>query len=118
MKIMNLVMAALMQEGGGGGWDIGGILQGLTKVGKEWGNYFIILMGVIMLLVGAFHIAKGLMSQGRSQVNWALAIILIIAGGAFMAGGWTLIQDLASGGEATIRQIPGADTILMNLLPR
>ena len=90
-------------------WDIGTFLQNATKTIKQWGSYLIILIGVVLIIVSIWQIAKGLISHGKGQTNWAVAIIMLIIGGALMAGGFGLVSTIASGGGQTINEL-GAGT--------
>ena len=97
MMIHNIVLE-------GGGWDVGTFLSNDTKTLGTWGSAFVGLIGIAMLIAAVWQIAKGLMSHGRTQTNWAVAILLLIVGGAFaFGGGWGLVTDIARGGERTIR---------------
>ena len=97
-----------------GSWDLGSFLQNATNTLKTWGSYVIILIGVVMIIASVYQIAKGLMSQGKGQPpNWAVTIILLILGGAFMVGGFSFVSNIASGGKTTIDQLGnGGGTIL------
>lgn len=90
-------------------WDIGTFLRNATKTIKQWGSYLIILIGVVLIIVSIWQIAKGLISHGKGQTNWAVAIIMLIIGGALMAGGFGLVSTIASGGGQTINEL-GAGT--------
>lgn len=92
-------------------WDLGSFLQNATGTLKTWGGYFIVLIGVVMLIFGVFKAGKALMSKGQGQDNWAIIIILIILGGAFIAGGWTFVETISKGGKKTIEDL-GGHTIL------
>lgn len=94
-------------------WDLGTFLQNATETIKTWGNYLIILIGVIMVIISVYQIAKGLMSHGKGQpTNWFVAAALLIVGGAFMVGGFTWVSGIASSGKDTIDDLGGAGTIL------
>jgi uncharacterized membrane protein len=93
-------------------WDLGSFLQHSTETLKQWGGYLIILIGVVMVIASVYQIAKGLISHGKTQVSWPVAIILLILGGAFMVGGFSFVADIASGGKQTIEDL-GNGTILM-----
>lgn len=86
-------------------WDLGSFLQNATETIKQWGGYLIILIGVVMVIAAVYQIAKGLMSGGKTQVNWAVAIVLLILGGAFMVGGFSFVSNIASGGKKTIEDL-------------
>lgn len=93
-------------------WDLGSFLQNATSTLKTWGGYLIGLIGVVMVVWSVVMIARGLISHGKTQVSWPVAIILLILGGAFMVGGFTFVADIASGGKQTIDEL-GNGTILM-----
>ena len=92
-------------------WDLGSFLQNATETIKQWGGYIIVLIGVVMVIVAVFKIASGLISHGKTQVSWPVAIILLILGGAFMVGGFTFVSNIASGGKKTIEDL-GKQTII------
>lgn len=95
-----------------GAWDLGTFLQNATQTLKDWGGYLIILIGVVMIVFAVYLIAKGLMSHGKGgQTSWAVAIILLILGGAFMVGGFTFVSNIASGGKKTIEDLGGGTII-------
>lgn len=93
-------------------WDLGSFLQNATSTLKTWGGYLIILIGVVMVVWSVVMIARGLISHGKTQVSWPVAIILLILGGAFMFGGFSFVENIASGGKKTIEDL-GNSTILM-----
>lgn len=93
-------------------WDLGSFLQNATSTLKTWGGYLIILIGVVMVVWSVVMIARGLISHGKTQVSWPVAIILLILGGAFMVGGFSFVSNIASGGKKTIEDL-GNGTILM-----
>lgn len=93
-------------------WDLGSFLQNATSTLKTWGGYLIVLIGVVMVVWSVVMIARGLISHGKTQVSWPVAIILLILGGAFMVGGFSFVADIASGGKQTIDEL-GNGTILM-----
>lgn len=93
-------------------WDLGSFLQNATSTLKTWGGYLITLIGVVMVVWSVVMIARGLISHGKTQVSWPVAIILLILGGAFMVGGFSFVANIASGGKQTIDDL-GNSTILM-----
>lgn len=86
-------------------WDLGSFLQNSSKTLKQWGAYFIILVGVVMVIASVYQIAKGLISHGKGSTNWAVAIGLLLLGGAFMTGGFAFVAKIAGGGEKTISDL-------------
>lgn len=86
-------------------FDITTFLKNATSTLKGWGGLFIGLIGVIMVIVSIFKIASGLISHGKKQVNWVVAILLLIIGGAFIAGEWSFVYGIAAGGKKTIDEL-------------
>lgn len=103
-------------------WDLTSFLTNSTNQLKAWGGLFIILLGVAMIVVGIYQLAKGLIAHGKTQVNWFVVVALIIAGGALTAGGWTLVSGIASGGKKTIEDLGNSSgrtsTIILSNLMR
>ena len=86
-------------------WDIGSFLNNTTTTIKSWGGALIILIGIVMMIYAVYMIAKGLMTHGKGQTNWAVAIITLIIGGALAVGGFAMVDSIASGGAKTINQL-------------
>lgn len=97
-------------------WDLGTFLDNAAKTLKSWGGLFFVLIGMVMLIIGIYKIASGLISHGKKQVEWVPAIVLILVGGALAAFGgnaaWKWISDIASGGKKTINDL-GGNTIML-----
>ncbi len=91
----NLVMA----------FDIGTFFSNLTAKAQTWGGYFLMFLGVLLIIVGGFQIAKGFMSHGRGQVNWLMAIGTIMVGGFLAAKGFTGLNTLSGIGAETINAL-------------
>ena len=100
------------------GFDVGNLLQSATSTLKGWGGLLIILMGVVGLIVFAVLAIKKLMASEQQQTQeakWSRLVLLLIASGAFVGGGWSLVSDLGSGGETTIRDL-GSGTAVVHQL--
>lgn len=110
MAIMyNTFNAALMA---GSKWSVGNFLQNSSKTLQKWGGYFVILMGVVMMIVGVYKVVKGLTSE-RAQVSWFKVLLLILVGGAFSVGGWNFVKMVSSGGHDSIKELgEGSGTIM------
>jgi hypothetical protein len=94
-------------------WDINSLFKNAKNAAMTIGGSLLALIGVIMVIVAAVQIAKGLMSQGRSQTNWLFVVLLFIFGGAFLTGGITLLVNIASGSSKTIENLGnGGATII------
>ena len=97
-------------------FDITAFGVNLYNMLKKWGNILIIIIGVVMMIVAIWQIAKGLIQHGKAQVSWAVAIALLIIGGALASfgtagmtgdetGAWDWIADIAGGGKQTIEDL-------------
>ena len=118
--LTTMYYVALTGGGTGGGkkWSINTFLQNLGSSMQQWGKFIVFVIGGAMVIGAAYFIAKGLMSQGRSQTNWALTILLLIIGGAFMAGsfgGWSLLQSISEGSKDTIEDLGGVILPMLRL---
>lgn len=105
----NAFMVSLISVFMDGTWDLGNFLKNATSTLKGWGGLLIMLIGVVMVIVSVYKIASGLISHGKKQTNWAVAIILLILGGAFIAGGWDFVSGIAKSGEKTINDLGEGD---------
>lgn len=91
-------------------WDLDSFLTNLGTKMQGWGALIVFVIGTAMVIAAVYFIGKGLMSHGRGQTNWAMTILLLIIGGAFMAtgaGGWGLLKDIAEGSKQTIDELGG-----------
>lgn len=69
-----------------GEWRICTVLDNVRSLMIEWGAALMMVIGVVMVIVGIWKIAQGLISHGKTQVNWVVNILLIIVGILFCAG--------------------------------
>lgn len=89
-------------------WDLNSLLQNLNTSMNTWGSLIVTIIGLVMVIVGVYKIAKGLMSHGQGQVNWVLNIALIVIGGMLAwSSGWSLVKDFAGGAKDTIEELGG-----------
>ena len=87
------------------GWSIDNFLNTLGDALHEWGAMIVFIIGTVMVIASVYFIAKGLMSQGRGQTNWAVTILLLILGGVFMStglAGWGWLEDVSKGAKQTM----------------
>lgn len=113
MTLNGIISATLANK-----WDLGSFLQNATNTIKTWGGYLIALIGVIMIIVAVYQIAKGLISHGKQgqPTNWFVVIGLLIVGGALSISGFTWISGIAQGGKKTIEDLGKESTVLFNTL--
>lgn len=87
--------------------NVTNLLKNAGSAFQTWGKVIVFVIGTIMVIAAVFFIAKGLMSQGRGQTNWALTIILLILGGVFMAtgaGGWSVLKNVTGTTTNTLNE--------------
>ena len=95
-------------------FSINNFLNNLKASLGTWGSVIVVIIGLVMVIVAVFNIAKGLMSGGRGQVNWVMNIALFFIGGALaFGGGWALLQNVSGAGSATIMDL--GSTIIYSL---
>lgn len=98
----------------GTSWDLGTFLKNSTTTVSGWFSLGITLLGIVAVAYAAYQIVTGLMSHGKKQTNWAIAIILLLVGGAISASsGFAFIQGIAGGGKKTIEDLGNGGTILI-----
>ena len=99
-------------------WTITGFLTGATTQLRTWGGLIMMLVGVVMVIVAVWQIASGLISHGKKQTNWVVAVLLLLIGGALASFGaandaWAWVSKISGGGKQTIDSLGGGTTILM-----
>ena len=89
-------------------WSILNLFTNAGKTVQTIGSALLVLLGIVMIVVAGVKIAKALMSNGQGQPpNWIMIIALLIVGGAFAVGGFSLISQIAAGGQQTIKDLGG-----------
>lgn len=95
---LNMLATYILADNNGGAGSITNILRSAADTLNAWGKYFLVLLGIVMVVYGVYQIGKGMMSGGRGQTNWAMAIGCIILGGAIaVTGGWGFVVKIAQG---------------------
>ena len=95
--------AMLMAAGLSMTHSIGQFLQAGQKTLAYYGSIIISIIGVAMVIVGIYQIAKNLISHGKGQTNWIVTFALIIVGGAFaVTGGWSMIGNWSKSNQSTL----------------
>ena len=98
-----------------GAWDLGSFLTNATSSAKNWISLGIMLLGVVMLGMGAFYFFRKLTASQQTagqQKGYMTIIALVLVGGAFMSGGFTLMDKVGSGGQKTIEELGGGTAIV------
>ena len=87
-------------------WTIGGFLSALQASAANYVKIIILIIGLVMVGVGIYQVAKNLISHGKGQTNWVVTALLIIVGGTLMLNsGWTVIGNIAKGGSQTLNDM-------------
>ncbi|PAE87726.1 hypothetical protein [Shouchella clausii] len=93
---------------GSGGWDLRNFLKNSFSTLGDWISLAVMILGIIAVGYAVWQIVSGLMSQGKKQTNWAVAITLLLVGGVLsMTTGFQFVQDIARGGRKTIEDLGG-----------
>lgn len=89
-------------------WDLISAITNATAFAKLVIGALIVLFGTCAVGWAVYKFFGKLgNSQSAAQTSWFTIVVLFIAGGAAMAGGSTLIFDIAQGGKDTIEQLGG-----------
>lgn len=98
MALNMLTAYILATNNNGGSGSITNILKSASDTASTWGRYFLVVLGIVMVIYGVYQIGKGMMSGGRGQTNWVMAIGCLILGGALaVSGGWKFVVNIAQG---------------------
>lgn len=98
MTLNMLATYILATNNNGGSGSITNILKSASDTASTWGRYFLVVLGIVMVIYGVYQIGKGMMSGGRGQTNWVMAIGCLILGGALaVSGGWKFVVNIAQG---------------------
>lgn len=96
-----------------GSWDLRTFLQNSFRTLDQWFSLAAMVVGLVAIAWATWQIVSSLMSQGKKQINWAVAIILLLVGGALsMSNGFQFVRGIANSGQKTINDL-GGQTIVM-----
>ena len=94
-------------------WSIEKFAENAKEKIGQWGGLIIILMGLLMMVVGAIKIGKGLMTHGQGQpTNWVINILLVVAGGCFAVFGFGLFRNFGEMAAQDLEQLGQAVLML------
>ena len=83
--------------------SIGTFLSSFQETLARYGSIAVSIIGVAMVVVAIYQIAKGLMSGGKGQTNWVMTILLLLIGGALaLTSGWGVVGKLVKTGNVTL----------------
>lgn len=111
MMLMRMYLLAAGTGGTGGStWSISGLLKAFRQSVTGYVQIIIVAIGVVMVGVGVYQIAKNLISHGKGQTNWVVTAALIMVGGMLMlSGGWTVLEDIGTGSKNTLDNMGKGD---------
>ena len=94
-------------------WDLEQFAENAKEKIAQWGGLIIILLGLLMMVVGAVKIGKGLMTHGQGQpTNWVINILLVVAGGCFAVFGFNLFRNFGEMAAQDLEQL-GTQCVLL-----
>lgn len=83
--------------------SLGTFLGSFQATLAHYGSIAASIIGVAMVVVAIYQIAKGLMSGGKGQTNWVMTIALLLIGGMLaLASGWETIGTFVNTGNTTL----------------
>ncbi len=86
--------------------DIGTFFQNLTSKVTDWGSYFIMFLGTVMLIWAVVLIVKGFMTHGSGRpTNWLMIGAMILVGGLLITSGFSGIKQFADIGKQTLEDL-------------
>lgn len=115
---MNSLLTSVYTELSVGAWDLTSFLTNAFKQVSEWGKLALMLLGIILVVVSGIKIWRNFVSESaQRQPRWGMTICGLLVGGALsISSGWTLLNDIAQGGQKTIQDLGGGAVILNNVI--
>lgn len=113
MNLMNQVFITMAK------WDVDSALKnGLLKF-KGWGDYLIMILGVILIIYSVYRFYKAVHTDGPQEGKWLKPILALLFGGLFLFGGFKMMGTIAEGGNDTIKKWGSSGVIyLQTFMPR
>ena len=76
------------------------------------------LLGIILIIVSGVKIWRNFTSESaQRQPRWGMTICGLLVGGALsISSGWTLLNDIAQGGQKTIQDLGGGAIVFSNIV--
>lgn len=115
---MDLVITTLNQLGSANdivaAWDLNSAIDSFTSWIKTTGGKVIVAVGTIMVVLSAIFAGRKLWSssQKAQELHWGKIGALLLVGGAFMGGGFKLMETMGSGGKTTILEMGGGTALV------
>lgn len=107
-NLVGMLMAAttMPTPSTAGTWNLTNFLDNLYGQGQNWLKVIVLLIGLVLLGVGVYKGAKGLMSR-NSQTSWPMVIIMIVLGVLLCTTGLTGVMQLGQFGIDTVGGLGG-----------
>ena len=87
-------------------WTISNFIASAQVSIMSYVQVIILIVGVVMVGVGIYQVAKNLISHGKGQTNWVVTIALIVIGGTLMlTSGWSVIKDVGNGVSGSLKNM-------------
>lgn len=84
-------------------WSFGKMLGAFQQTALNYVKIIAMIVGIVMVGVGIYQIAKNLISHGKGQTNWVITFLLILVGGTLaLSTGWDVVGNLVNGGKETL----------------
>lgn len=78
------------------------ILENVANALGTWGNIIVLILGIAMIIVGVYQLAKALISHGKGQPpNWFIIIGLLLLGGLLIGTSLGGVANLVNTGDAS-----------------
>lgn len=115
---MNSLLTSIYTELPVGAWDLTSFLNNAYKQIGEWGKLLLMLLGIILIVVSGVKIWRNFTSESaQRQPRWGMTIAGLLVGGALsVSTGWTLLNDIAQGGQKTIQDLGGGAIVFNNII--
>ena len=89
-----------------GGINIGTFFSNATALAKTWGNYFIMFLGIVMIIVGVVKLVMAFIQHGKGpQPNWLLIIGMLLVGAFLLSVGVNGAISFSNMGVDTLQQL-------------
>lgn len=87
-------------------WSLGNLFSATQSSVITWVKVIVGIIGVVLLGFGVYKIAKNLISHGKGQTSWVVAIASVVIGGMLMLqAGWDTLVSISKGGDNTVNNL-------------
>lgn len=100
----------------GDGFSFKGLFDNAKESLMTIGGAFIGLVGLVMIVVAIFQIAKALISPNKGQANWVMTIALLLVGGIFVVGSLSVIVNIAQDMGSAVQGL-GEGEVINQIVP-